>query len=332
MTLAGWLETFALFSIVSSLAIQPQLKPPLSSRSIAPDPTSSVWNIGGTGFSLMNSLCSQASNDTALSKRVCDSVNLPLPDLATAKKPVYTCDDQKKSLKANDCREAYSQLPDLDRNGFTFGNRTSGQKWDVPLPFRYPSSFKLEIVDGIIVDSRTDNAQCVIEIDQTETGTTVDDRASGVAIAKVAWELILKCADSQGSGGVATGVGKNGRLSLSIKPYKPQVECDDPDSVPTRFGPMGACQQALNKMQVSTFPQVFGKSGASEVQVSLPMTIPDDAGKCSISVDIKGPPVFTKWYDIWADAIAVTGICVIRGKWGISSNQGKAERSFHVRN
>jgi hypothetical protein len=38
---------------------------------------------------------------------------------------------------------------------------------------------------------------------------------------------------------------------------------------------MSACTQALNKMQVSTIPQIFGKAGAPGVQVVLPMSISD---------------------------------------------------------
>ena len=45
---------------------------------------------------------------------------------------------------------------------------------------------------------------------------------------------------------------------------------------------------------------------------------------CAVSVIIDGPPVASRWYDIWADAVAVTGVCVSRGKWGISTNQGNS--------
>ena len=63
-------------------------------------------------------------------------------------------------------------------------------------------------------DKRVDNAKCVIEIDQTVPGSIVDDRATGVQVARAAWELIQKCTNSQGRGGMVH-IGKALRNSFS---------------------------------------------------------------------------------------------------------------------
>jgi len=97
-------------------------------------------------------------------------------------------------------------------------------------------------------------------------------------------------------------------------------------------------------MQVATWPQVFGRAGDPGVQVALPITIADGQSMsaascrvfqifysltlstanhdCAVSIDIDGPPIASQWYDLWADAVAVTGVCVVRGKWGASTIQG----------
>jgi len=32
--------------------------------------------------------------------------------------------------------------------------------------------------------------------------------------------------------------------------------------------------------------------------------------------------MLSRWYDIWADAVAITGICLASGKWGMSKTLG----------
>lgn len=43
---------------------------------------------------------------------------------------------------------------------------------------------------------------------------------------------------------------------------------------------------------------------------------------CAVSIDINGKSMTTSWYNLWADAVAVTGVCVARGKWGVSTISG----------
>lgn len=135
---------------------------------------------------------------------------------------------------------------------------------------------------------------------------------------------------------------------MSIKAYKPNLQCDHPDAPVKRFGPTGPVQTILNQMKVSKWEQVFGKAGSPKVEVPLPITIPD--GQCSsatepssesdllttvlasgryfITVDIDGTSVSARWYDLWTDAVAVTGICVQNDKWGVSTRPSKLKIYF----
>ena len=62
---------------------------------------------------------------------------------------------------------------------------------------------------------------------------------------------------------------------MTIQQYTPQVACEDPEAKPTAWGPVQACQSVLNRMQVATWPQVFGRAGDPGVQVALPISIAD---------------------------------------------------------
>jgi len=45
-------------------------------------------------------------------------------------------------------------------------------------------------------------------------------------------------------------------------------------------------------------------------------------GSCKVTVDIEGAPMLSRWYDIWADAVSITGMCLASGKWGMSKTPG----------
>ena len=48
----------------------------------------------------------------------------------------------------------------------------------------------------------------------------------------------------------------------------------------------------------------------------------DTGNGCIIGVDMKGPPVQLRWHDIWAEAVAVAGMCMIYGDNGYSNTTG----------
>ena len=49
--------------------------------------------------------------------------------------------------------------------------------------------------------------------------------------------------------------------------------------------------------------------------------------QCSVNVDIDGSPVISQWYDLWAGAVAITGICVMNDKTGVSSTLGLSQNN-----
>lgn len=54
------------------------------------------------------------------------------------------------------------------------------------------------------------------------------------------------------------------------------------------------------------------------------MTAPDHL--CLLEVDTTGPTEHVSWYDIWAAAVAVNGMCVRNGKTGKATRLGELKR------
>ena len=74
-------------------------------------------------------------------------------------------------------------------------------------------------------------------------------------------------------GGVATGLGDNGQLSLQVKAAMPQLRCETP---PTEHSlrMRGYCQIVLNGMPALTKAATFGL-GLFDPTVVLPITFTD---------------------------------------------------------
>lgn len=135
---------------ISSLVIQgqPSLILPAAGSSavlltdlIPKSPDSPTFVVGGASESLLleaqASICSTNNSDSRTAKRACNSIHSSiLPEQNNVK---YTCDSKHFSLEGNDCRDAWQDMPDLDRTHISFGNRTGSHRWDVPLPFRFIS-------------------------------------------------------------------------------------------------------------------------------------------------------------------------------------------------
>lgn len=54
------------------------------------------------------------------------------------------------------------------------------------------------------------------------------------------------------------------------------------------------------------------------------MAAPDHL--CLLTIDTTGPVEYVSWYDIWAAAVAVNGMCVRIGKTGKAMGLGELRR------
>lgn len=50
------------------------------------------------------------------------------------------------------------------------------------------------------------------------------------------------------------------------------------------------------------------------------------ASRCAVTVDImRGPAVEVKWYDLWANAVSIVGMCTVNSQPGKSYHRGKLQ-------
>ena len=143
-----------------------------------------------------------------------------------------------------------------------------------------------------------------------------------------------RCIVDLNQGGVATGLGDRGQLSVVLKAATPQVKCE---ASPTKHDlrMRAYCQIVLNGMPTSNTINTFGLRDLHPT-VAVPMTFTDGmslnmfwnlyfissddktlaSNRCNITIDINGPPMLARWYDIWGAACSVMGVCVRNHKDG----------------
>ena len=139
MSLAFWTAVLSILSPVLSVSIglwQGQTSPSLFTDhpplQIVPHGSMPLpWIIGGSNQSLPP--LSSRLNLTELSSNL-NMTALSRPNVN------YECDDHFNSLLPTECREAWRQIPRFDGKLYSIGNRSAEQKWNIPLPMRWPSS------------------------------------------------------------------------------------------------------------------------------------------------------------------------------------------------
>lgn len=177
----------------------------------------------------------------------------------------------------------------------------------------------------------------MIEFDIANPG--VSDRASGLELRDATYKILKQCVIPLRQGGTATGVGEHRQLNVVVKATAPQVKCEAP-ATPYQLSQRAYCQQVLNAMPASTALGSFGLQ-AMNAKVALPVTFVDGASflhitifsahglfpllmsltasqRCKVTVDIDGPPMLSRWYDVWGAACSAVGVCTVAGEEGTS--------------
>ncbi|KAI4197501.1 MAG: hypothetical protein LQ350_005878 [Teloschistes chrysophthalmus] len=171
--------------------------------------------------------------------------------------------------------------------------------------------------------SDLDDAVCVIEISPPVYGSY--DTVTGLELARAAFSIVENCVSSVELGrvgGEVRGLGQHKRLSISVKVYNPRVRCA-PVQAPVA-PPTVDCDSILSVMPTSHDEETFGPSRTSS-DVDLPASIKNPTNGCMLVVraDVYTPrPDKATWYDIWAAAVAVRQICVVKGHAGQSIGLG----------
>lgn len=124
-------------------------------------------------------------------------------------------------------------------------------------------------------------------------------------------------------GGVATGIGGDNNLALSLGIFSPNVQCRG------SFGPKWtSCRDILGDMPAGTTRMVFGPRNLPEVQQGLPVHVESSDEKCVMKVFSTGKSDVSYWYRIWEAVTAVFSICVRSGRGGVYTGLGDLGNIF----
>ncbi|MCJ1452682.1 hypothetical protein MMC28_003025 [Mycoblastus sanguinarius] len=178
--------------------------------------------------------------------------------------------------------------------------RTPGAiNFNVKLPFRILS------YDGF----------CAVDI--VHKKGAISDYASGLEVHTAAQRVLNGCVKSgaPNEGGYVGSVGQSGNLVVIVRLYTPVVRCmGDSRSAP----PRGSCQKVLDALPVSMESLVFGPMGNPTVRAILPRSFAAAYTNCRMGarISVGQTPDTSRWFDMWAGAIAVNTLCVQNGRIG----------------
>ncbi|KAL8675765.1 MAG: hypothetical protein Q9186_007622 [Xanthomendoza sp. 1 TL-2023] len=119
-----------------------------------------------------------------------------------------------KNLNLTSCMQTFRAMSAYEGTK-RFGMRGSGEYYEAPLPFRYQSH------DG----------RCAVDI--AATRGVVSDVISPLDLKNAALSIIQICVGvAPNEGGMITGLGENGGISMRVVPYRPNVRCGPANSGP----------------------------------------------------------------------------------------------------
>ncbi|KAL6721796.1 hypothetical protein ACLMJK_000901 [Lecanora helva] len=220
------------------------------------------------------------------------------------------CNEQRYgNPSADSCRDAVAQIPQdpmtLMRNKKrSYGARSPALVVHVGLPKRWISA------DG----------KCVADI--TQRGLPPISHVNDMDIFSAATIIFETCVEENPQtpipwGGESIQMSDEGNLQVIVQAYKPPfIRCAG--APPTSRPDSNACKTILDSMKATTGLTKFGAVGVEGIEEQLPMVLNEPTGKCKIIIDITAPDDIAQWYDIWAAAAALDGMCARGGRTGKS--------------
>lgn len=235
----------------------------------------------------ISNMSTTITNSTSLGD---DGPSIHCDDALYGHPPVASCRDTVNYLR----HDAGSLLSPAQ----SFGPRGEGIHWDVPLPFRVISS------DG----------KCIIDYTQTSSPSHV--RPADIFAAGQITQAQCVETGPPPFGGQATNLGLERNFVMTLRSYVPPfIKCRE--SPPAQQPVTEACATILSTMQATEERVVFGPASTSDVQEVLPRMLTEPTGKCTIYIaNISGFSDRASWYDLWAAAVALDGMCARSGKTG----------------
>ena len=228
----------------------------------------------------------------------------------------YLCTDTPglgKDLNVQSCFDAVRQLDIRSTTPSLWGERDTGEFYNVYLPQRFMST------DG----------KCFL--DPLLQGGHQSAVMSQRSLASAGLVLAQRCAGGHPStGGIARHLGGGSSMALVMSKYEPAVHCYGHVTQNPLF--KKSCQDVLDRMDVSETDQRFGPASDPQgVDVVLPLTL--RAGylaECVLTVTTSDQTDVLSMMDVWEVAVAINAMCIRVGKKGIWNGLGLHARRLSV--
>ncbi|KAL8725607.1 MAG: hypothetical protein Q9166_007242 [cf. Caloplaca sp. 2 TL-2023] len=144
-------------------------------------------------------------------------------------------------------------------------------------------------------------------------------------LREAAEEMMEVCLEykDRPEGAIATNIGADGRLTLTMKSYVPNVTCRGP----LILSGSTFTDEILRRMPAVSPRIAFGRRGVPGVRVVLPLryTAINRVLKAQLVATVDVTTTSREqgyWYDIWAATVAIAGMCVRDGKGGSATLLG----------
>ncbi|KAL8647360.1 MAG: hypothetical protein Q9210_005607 [Variospora velana] len=168
-----------------------------------------------------------------------------------------------RNLNLASCRQVWDVMSNYPGTK-SFGQRRSEGFFEAPLPFRYLSH------DG----------RCAVDLAHARGVTS--DIASPLDLKNAAMAIIQVCVGlPPNEGGLITGLGETGGISLRVVPYRPSVVCGLDGSGP----PWVTCRDFIDKMPTDSNPQIFGPRDADTTTVPVPYKHTSIRRRCGMIIN-----------------------------------------------
>ncbi|CAL8580387.1 hypothetical protein XPA_006115 [Xanthoria parietina] len=210
-------------------------------------------------------------------------------------------------LNYDSCRDAFATFRyGSDNIPVLIGQRGTGT-YAHNLPWRWISG------DGL----------CTFDV--IKRSAVIAEETTGIEVARSAWNLMNKCVRDQGGiGGIISGIGRTGGLSILIRKHDPaNVVCWN---APKQYYGPESCGHMLGHIKADIAPLVtWGPRNVPGVDRELPSTFgAAPPYNCQLRIMGIAPNTIDKmsYYDMWQTASALAGMCARFGKTGTHRHLG----------
>ncbi|KAL9077235.1 MAG: hypothetical protein Q9161_000501 [Pseudevernia consocians] len=209
-------------------------------------------------------------------------------------------------LDVVDCKEANAYVPSSPDQVLWAESQTGLQEKIFALPYR----------------AMGDKAMCYVQ--PLLINGTSSARATPNQVRNAAAAIRLNCASGgKLQGGIATNIGGDNNLAVTLGAYKPTSAIECSGSLPVS----ASCIDFLADMPATTDNETFGLPADPTANISLPQVVESSDTQCQLTIladsSLRAPEM-ASWYEVWEATTAIWSVCGRHQQEGTLSGIGES--------